>query len=287
MKHITLTMLLAALLISACHQSPEADSYALADMAMEEEMMPITRQQEVAPPPPPLPAIEKPSVEKKIIKDGRMGLKVSDLPKAKMRVDSLVKLHGAYYANERFNNYDYETSYSLSIRIPNEQFELFIATIEPGKAELLYKEVDARDVTDQFIDLETRLANKRNYLKRYNALLTKAKTIKEILEIEEKIRRLEEEIESKTGRLKYLNDQVKYSTLQLNISQPKDFEYSPAKRDKFSEQIKQSFTNGWYGFIDFLLVLVKIWPFWFVGAFIIYLVRKLRMRKRLKNNKEE
>ena len=61
-------------------------------------------------------------------------------------------------------------------------------------------------MTDQFIDLETRLENKRNYLKRYNDLLLKANSIKEILEIEEKIRALEEEIESATGQLKYLSD---------------------------------------------------------------------------------
>ena len=158
--------------------------------------------------------IKKPQMaESKIIKDGRLGLRVKELEKTKQRVDTLVIKFNGYYANESLNNTDWESSYSLKVRIPGTNFENFISEIEAGDGEILYKEINARDVTDQFIDLETRLDNKRNYLKRYNDLLLKANTVKEILEIEEKIRGLEEEIESTTGRLKYLSNLVDYSTL--------------------------------------------------------------------------
>jgi flagellar biosynthesis chaperone FliJ len=128
--------------------------------------------------------------------------------------------------------------------------------------------------------LETRLENKRNYLKRYNDLLKQATTIKEILEIEEKIRVLEEEIESTTGRLKYLSDLVDYSTLDLTITKPKDFKYNPGNRDKFSERLKQSLSKGWFGFVDFLLFVIKIWPFWIILILIFYLWRKYRKAKK-------
>ncbi len=113
-----------------------------------------------------------------------------------------------------------------------------------GMEKILFKEIDARDVTDQFIDLETRLASKRNYLKRYNDLLAKAKTVKDILEIEEKIRGIEEEIESTTGRLKYLGDLVNYSTLDLVISEPKNYKYQSPKRDRFATRLKYSVLKG-------------------------------------------
>lgn len=201
-----------------------------------------------------------------------------------MRVDTIVQLHGGYYASERLINSDWETSYHLNIRIPGERFERFISDIETGDGEILIKEINARDVTDQFIDLETRLENKRNYLKRYNDLLLKANSIKEILEIEEKIRALEEEIESATGRLKYLSDQVGYSTLDLTISTQKNFKYSPENRDKFTERLKQSLSKGWFGLVDFFLFLIHIWPIWIIGVLIFYAWRKYKMRNRRKNN---
>ncbi len=282
MKKSIYLILLSIAMLTACHQKQSySETAAFADMAMEEEIMPITRQQEVAPPPPPTPPLKSQDVvKKKIIKDGRIGLKVADLKITKVRVDSLVKIHDAYYSNESLSNSDWESTYNLSIRIPSPHFESFIHAIETGNGEILYKEIDARDVTDQFIDLETRLQNKRAYLKRYQDLLKKAHSVKEILEVEEKIRRLEEEIESTTGRLKYLGDLVDYSTLRLSIHKQKDFKYNPEKRDKFSERIKQSLSKGWFGFIDFLLLLVKIWPYWIIGILIIYFLRKLRRKKK-------
>ncbi len=267
------------ILVSSCHQGrTEKASYAFADM--EEEIIPMTRQS-INAPPPSIDKIEKQEViKKKIIKDGRIGIRVSELEKTKLRIDTLIKNHGGYYANESFNNSDWESSYNLKIRIPCTAFEKFITDIESGDGEILYKEIDSRDVTDQFIDLETRLENKQNYLKRYNDLLNKANSVKEILEIEEKIRGLEEEIESTTGRLKYLNDQVDYSTLDLSISKLKDFKYNPAKRDKFSERLKQSLSKGWYGFVDFVLFIIKIWPFWIIVAVILFLWKKYKKNKR-------
>lgn len=274
-----LSIFILTILITSCHQKQtDKASYALADI--EEEMIPITRQALNAPPLP-IEKIEKQEViKKKIIKDGRLGLRVEELENTKLRIDTLIENHGGYYANESFNNTDWESSYNLKIRIPCANFEKFISDIETGDGEIQYKEIDARDVTDQFIDLETRLENKRNYLKRYNDLLKEANSVREILEIEEKIRGLEEEIESTTGRLKYLSDLVDYSTLNLTISNQKDFKYNPAKRDKFLERLKQSLSRGWFGFVDSLLFIIKIWPFWIIVTLILYFWKKYKMTKK-------
>ncbi|WP_075590044.1 DUF4349 domain-containing protein [Labilibacter marinus] len=282
MKNI-LFVLSTCILLASCHQQKMADeSLQLADMAYEEETVPITRQaMEV--PEPPLPAVKNnPVVKKKIIKDGRVGIEVEELDKSKAQVDSLVKMFNAYYANESLNNTHWETSYALTIRIPSKYFEHFILGIEKGGGKILFKEIDARDVTDQFIDLETRLTNKKSYLKRYKELLKKANTVKEILQIEEKIRGLEEEIESTMGRLKYLSDQVSYSTLNLSISKPKPEEYQSPKRTQFYKRIKIALSKGWYGFMDFVVFCVNIWPFCVIVGIIIYAWRRYRRKRRAK-----
>lgn len=275
-----LTLFILAILISCNQKQAKNESYALADM--EEEVIPVTRQTANTPPSP-IDNIEKQEgIKKKIIKDGRLAILVSELEKTKSRIDVLVKNHGGYYANESFNNSDWESSYNLKIRVPISNFEKLINDIETGDGEIQSKEIEARDVTDQFIDLEIRLENKRNYLIRYNDLLKQAKNVKEILEIEEKIRGLEEEIESTTGRLKYLSDLVDYSTLDLTISKKKEFKYNPVNRDKFSERIKLSLSKGWYGFVDFMLFVIKIWPFWILVTLIIYFWRKFKKSRNKK-----
>ena len=272
-----LSIILVALLIISCQQK-KSDN--LADMTMAEETV-LADQQTQIDSSPLIDEVDNQEVtKKKIIKDGRLGVRVTDLENTKSRIDTLIIRHGGYYANESLNNSDWETSYNLKIRIPSENFMKFISDIEAGDGEILYKEIDARDVTDQFIDLETRLENKRNYLKRYNDLLVKANSIKEILEIEEMIRALEEEIESTTGRLKYLSDLVDYSTLDLTISKQRNFKYNPAKRDKFTEKLKQSLSKGWFGFVDFFLFIINIWPLWIIILFIFYLWKKYKMKRK-------
>jgi hypothetical protein len=278
MKRI-LPLFILIILMTSCHHTPQA-MYALESTGG--EAVPPPPQSSVNQPQP-VDKIEKQEViKKKIIRDGQMSLQVKDIGKTRLRIDTLVTKFEGYYDNESVNNFDWGSSYHLSIRIPSANFGKFISAIETGYGEIQHKEINARDVTDQFIDLETRLENKRNYLKRYNDLLKKANNVNEILEIEEKIRGLEEEIESTTGKLKYLNDLVDYSTLDLTLSSNKDFKYTPGNRDKFSEKLKQSLSKGWFGFIDFLVIVVRIWPFWIILTVILYFVLKYNKKKRIK-----
>jgi hypothetical protein len=234
-----------------------------------------------------LEKVEKTDViKKKIIKDGRLGIKVSNLKDSKINVDTLVKKLGGYYDKESLSNNDYSTEYDLKIRVPANNLEILINKIEQGEGEVSYKEIDARDVTEEFIDLETRLTNKQKYRAKYQEILKSAKSIKEILDIQEKIRGLEEEIESTTGRLKYLNDLVNYSTLELNISQKKDFKYSPENRGNFFEKLKQSISKGWYGLVDFILFILSNWAILILFSLLVYFWIKYRKRKKSKKQKE-
>lgn len=245
---------------SSNHESSDASSNSFVSVAEYEEM-PITRQESARHQDVP---IEIKVQSKKIIRDGRMQIEVASLADTKSLIDTLLNSSGGYYANESFDKNDYQSSYSLKIRVPSAKFDTFIKTIESGGGDILFKEIGARDVTDQFIDLESRLTNKRNYLQRYNELLKQAKSVSEILEIQERIRVLEEEVESTVGRLKYLTDQVDFSTLDLTISLKKEYKYNPEKRDRFGERFKQSLSKGWFGFVDFLLFIIKIWPLWII-----------------------
>ncbi|MDI9342056.1 MAG: DUF4349 domain-containing protein [Sediminibacterium sp.] len=220
---------------------------------------------------------------KKIIKEGNINLKTKDILAAKRYLDQAIKLHQGYYEKEELQNNDYSTVYSLKIRIPAEQFEKLVLTIENGKDEILEKNIRANDVTEEFVDIETRLNNKREYLKRYRDLLLKANSVKDILEIEGSIRGLEEELESTEGRLKYLSDQVAYSTLEVNLTYNKEYTYKPAEKDPFGERIKKALSGGWNGFVDFIITLFYIWPLMLIFSGIFYWFRKWQKKRKSKS----
>ena len=221
--------------------------------------------------------------EQKIIRNGSMTIKVDDVLKSKAEVDAILGQHKAYTGNEQFDNTDYSANYHIQIRVPAENLDAMVTALESMDGLVTYKAINARDVTEEFIDLETRLTNKRSYLEQYRQLLKTAKTVEDILKVREQIRMLEEEIESVEGRLKYLRNQVSLSTLDLTLMQEKDFVYRPDRKINFFERLKDSLSTGWYGFVSFCLYMVGLWPFWIVLIIIIWAIRKYNRRIKSKN----
>lgn len=223
--------------------------------------------------------------KKKIIKDGEISINTKYIASTKKSVDVTIKSLNAYYEVEDLQNNSAQISYNLKIRIPANNFEKLITSIEKGEDEITYKSINARDVTEEYVDTETRLANKRAYLNRYKELLSKAGKVQDILAIEENIRVLEEEIESKVGRLKYLNDQISYSTLTLTLSMNKEFIYKAPEEDSFAERVKHSLGNGWSSVVNFALWLITIWPFIIVTMALIILIKRFIKKRKLKKQK--
>ena len=219
--------------------------------------------------------------KKKIIKDGEMAIKVNDVLKAKRCIDTLNKKYSSYYENERLENNSTNISYNLNIRIPSDLFELFISALEKGDGEILSKNVSSRDVTEEYIDVETRLQNKKLYFKKYKDILKKAVKVTDIMDIEERIRGLQEEIESKQGRLKYLSDQINYSTLILTITFIKNAIEQPKLVESFGSKVKNALYAGWELMISGILFIIRSWSL-IIMLIIIFVIYKVFMRIRRK-----
>jgi hypothetical protein len=220
--------------------------------------------------------------KKKIIKDGTIKIDVENIKESKTKLDLIVKTFKGYISNESFNDEYGTKEYNIKIRVPSVYFDSVITAIEHGNKNIISKSISARDVTVEFIDLETRLANKRNYLLRYNELLKKAKSVQEILEIEEKTRGIEEEIESTEGKLKYLNDLVSLSTLDVTLVIKSEYIDKTFFKGKFFKRLGLAFISGWFGLIEFFIYIFRIWPIWILTFLTIYVIRRIKKNKNRK-----
>ncbi|HZV71318.1 MAG TPA: DUF4349 domain-containing protein [Saprospiraceae bacterium] len=215
----------------------------------------------------------------KIIRNGTINIAVRDAIKMKAEVDAIIAKHKAYAGNEQLDNTDYQANYHIQIRVPADQLDGLVADLEALDGTVIYKNITARDVSEEYIDLETRLTNKRAYVEQYRQLLKTARTIEEILKVREKIRVLEEEIESAAGRLRYLTNQVALSTIELTLIQKKDFVYKVDHKVNFLERFKDSIASGWYGFMDFFISIFVLWPVAIIVIIIWWLWKRSRKNK--------
>ncbi|MFI5142111.1 MAG: DUF4349 domain-containing protein, partial [Bacteroidia bacterium] len=120
----------------------------------------------------------------------------------------------------------------------------------------------------------------REYLKKYKEILVRASTIKDILQVQENIRVLQEEIESKEGRLKYLNDQVAYSTLDVTLFKEIAYVYKPQEPDSFKERVKSALNSGWMVIVDFALWLIKVWPQLLIALVLFFIARRVYKKRK-------
>ncbi|TZF94985.1 DUF4349 domain-containing protein [Chryseobacterium panacisoli] len=222
------------------------------------------------------------TISKKIIKNGDMKIQVGDIKKTQKQVNEIIKKNKAYIQKEEFQNTDMDDNLTLIIRVPHKNFDALINSFSDGIGSVLSKNISSNDVTEEYTDVAIKLANKKIYIEKYRDMLKNAATTKDMLEIQENIRELEDEIDVAEGRLRFIDDRVNYSTLNLNLFKEK-VRSSATSKIGFGSRFIDSLTEGWNSFVSFLLGMVSLWPFFLLIPVIIVLWKKWKSRKKNKN----
>jgi Domain of unknown function (DUF4349) len=206
----------------------------------------------------------------KIIKDGQVEIAVNDIVPAKSGIDAIVKKYQAYYELDEFSANDYSSTFSLKIRAKADQFDALVNSILTmgNGAVIKHKNINARDVTMEYIDTESRMKSGKAYVERYKHLLAKAHSIKDILELENIIQQKQAEIESYEGRLKYMNDQIAYSTLSLTLTQKHEY-YAEETKMHFGQKLVNAVKQGFDVLLSIVLSLVTIWPIILIISIVV------------------
>ncbi|MBW2459874.1 MAG: DUF4349 domain-containing protein [Deltaproteobacteria bacterium] len=106
--------------------------------------------------------------------------------------------------------------HTIVVRVPAAKYRDALAQI--GKlGDVLHREETVEDVTEQFLDVQTRLRNARAMRDRLEKLLQQAKDVKEALAVEKELGRITTDIERMEGRLKRLRELISFSTITVQF----------------------------------------------------------------------
>ena len=105
---------------------------------------------------------------------------------------------------------------SITFRVPVEKYRSALDSIRK-LGDVLNREETVEDVTEQFLDIQTRLRNARAMRDRMEALLKQAKDVKEALAVERELGRITTDIERMEGRLKRLRELISFSTITVQF----------------------------------------------------------------------
>lgn len=215
-----------------------------------------------------------PPADSKIIREGYLVMEAKDYRSAMEQIKLLVPSLNGYLVKENETTSGDLLQNDLLLRVPSNKFDTLLNSVLKLASQVHSKSIEARDVTEEYVDIEARLKAKQEVEKRYLEILKQARTVEDILKVEEQLRMIREEIEAKEGRMKYLQNQSDYSTLNLILQKKLPV------RLHFDFQFKlfNALRGGWRGFLQFAILLVYLWPFLLIGFAGFWFYRNRRKR---------
>jgi hypothetical protein len=158
------------------------------------------------------------ATERMIIHQASLSVNVKELDKAQSNIEQKVEQYGGYIVESNvFQEDDQTSSGKMIVRIPEKNFEKFLLDAEEEAAEILERNVTGQDVTEQYVDLESRVKSKRAVEERLLEFMSKAQKTDDLLKISADLATIQEEIEVMVGKMKYLENQTSFSTIELTM----------------------------------------------------------------------
>lgn len=191
---------------------------------------------------------------RKIIHTAKLSIVVENFDPVESSIAKIVKDYGGFISDSNIDTKNKKRRRGdWTVRIPVSKFESFLD--EAGSIGVpVSRSRNAQDVTEEYVDVEARIANKKKLEARILELLERPDDkIQHVIEVEKELGRVREEIERMEGRMRYLTDRIALTTVELTIWEEK--EYRPAESPTFSNRIASawgsSITRTQRGFEDF------------------------------------
>lgn len=224
------------------------------------------------------------AINRMVIFNAEMALRVENYDKARNALEQKANSYNGYIVQSSSSRYDDEQqSGTMTFRIPQENFQAFLNDAEGLAVKVNNRQVSGQDVTEEYVDIESRLKSKRAVEARLLEFMKQAQKTEDLLKISSDLANVQEEIEQIAGRKKFLENQTAFSTVTINleentVSVPKidndGLNTWQKIKKQFAENINILLSAG-SGIIVFLVGNLPI--LLIVGsivAVIIYLVRK-------------
>ncbi len=184
---------------------------------------------------------ETKGTERQIIYTAEIELVVNNFDGFAQKVTDVVQRHGGYLAATNLDRMQGQRrSGRWTARVPVSKYEVFLEDVRQLGVPTSQIQ-NAQDVTEEFVDLQARIANKRKLEQRVLELLERPEDeIQHVIEVERELARIREEIERMEGRLRYLRDQTALTTVEITAREERD--YVPPEAPTLGNRVSSAWT---------------------------------------------
>ncbi|MEU5163263.1 DUF4349 domain-containing protein [Streptomyces sp. NPDC020875] len=231
-----------------------------------------------------------------VIRTAELRIEVADVAKAVAEARRITAAQGGYVGEESSGfarepdptrttgDGDIASGGSvLTIRVPQERYEATLTALARG-GKVLSRKTDAKDVTDQVVDVESRIASQRASVARVRELMDRAEKLSDIVTLESELGRRQADLESLLAQRSSLRNRSAMSTITLDYRAPKERPAEP--KDDDGPGVGDAVEGGWDALVSTVrwtaVVIGAVLPFLLplgLGAAIWWALRRRALRR--------
>lgn len=234
---------------------------------------------------------EAPQTNEKIIKTVEAYVQTKEYDNYIASLTASVASNGGYVENSDANMGGYGNSNRNStyiLRVPADKLDAFmLAAEENGK--ITSKTETQKNVTLEYVDIESRISAYRTEKETLTNLLEKAESLENVLAIQERLSEVNYQIENYTAQLRVLENRVSYSTVTLHINEVERVtESEPTLWQRIKNEFLDNIDNLKDGLEDFAVTIIGGLPVIILVAAIavvaIIIIKKINKKRKAKKN---
>lgn len=208
--------------------------------------------------------------QRKIIHKAIISAHVKKLTEAQEKITEKVSKYNGYIVESNiYQDGDSMSHGRMVVRVPEEHFESFLTEAEGHVTKVLERNITGEDVTEQYVDLESRLKSKKAVEARLLVFMESAEKTEDLLKISSDLAKVQEEIEVIVGKIKYLDNQTSFSTIEMNFYEDRVIVPSIENKELNTwEKTKKQFVQS----VNALLMIGSGVVVFFVGNLPVLLV---------------
>jgi hypothetical protein len=200
--------------------------------------------------------------ERKIIRNGELDLETDDPLAGQRQLVAIAESNDGFVVTSESRQLDEKrVTVSATLRIPAARFDTAIEAIRALGGRVLREKVTGQDVTEEYVDLQARIRTKQAVEAQYLEIMKQARTVPDVLAVQEKLGAIRAEIEQLEGRLRFLENQTSLSTIKVSLTPPSPVVSSTGIG--FFDEVRRALGNTVDVFLGVLVGLV-----WFASYFI-------------------
>jgi hypothetical protein len=221
--------------------------------------------------------------ERLVIQESSLSLLVSDVVDARNKILDFAKKAGGYMVTSSTSNPQDAPTATIVIRVPADKLQEALDYFHSLSIKVVSENLVGRDVTDQYVDIDTRIATYEKTKARFEAILEQATEISDITNLTQQIISMQNQIDSLKGQQDALEKKAQLAKLTIYLSTDEiALPYAPSETFRPTVIFKLAVRSlvGFLRNLAKLAIWVGVYSVVWVPALVIYIFIRKWLKKR-------